>query len=377
MKKPITHSLVNRNLFLVLILIMFSSTAKSQWTFTFQLTQSGPCPAGVPIPVIPTLPNLGLPNQALCESLRQQILAIRSSVPITDSRGNYIGDCTLYYTCTACTGSDLAFPGQGNGQGVAGEVSINGLMEGKSIFTSHQSTAFEDWATEYKQLLASYGITSVMDKKFNIPKTPLTEDKYFNAQYTTLSANFNPKVASAEDASLQDASVVDLTHTSGTVQLLTTEKEQAARDKWYEDHVKDQGYTDLGAIPEEGITRNTTERSTADAAIRTAMGEADGLAGVYGNWAPNFIDEVMGGLEKVVKQTASGNDAQALQTADNLAVNSLVNASKKTAFDMIADKVNGIAFAKPLKAVPRAELVHKVANVGVSFWGNKYPDKDE
>jgi len=353
---------------------------KAQWTFTFQITKSGPCPANVPLPVIPTLPNLGLPNKNMCETLRQQILAIRSSVPITNNKGEYIGDCTLYYTCTACTGSDIVYPSQGSstGQGISGEVSINGLMEGKSLFTSHQSQAFEDWATEYKQLLASFGITSVMDKSFIIPKTPLTENKYFDAQYTTLAANFNPKVAPASKAIEMDADVVDLSNKSGVVQLLTTKREQAERDQWYEEHVKDQGYTDLGAIPEDGIPRNTSgERSTADAIARTVSSETGDLEGIYGSWATKLTDKVIGGLSKVVENLAQGNDAKAFEIGSNLEVNSLRSTSKETGFDVTSDKLVGIAFAKQLKAVPRAELTHKIAKVGLSFWENKHPDKDE
>lgn len=218
MKQPIALKLVNRKLFIVLLFLSVGYLAQAQWTFTFQLSKSGPCPANAPLPVIPTIPHLGLPTQSMCESLRQQILAINGSFPVYDG-SKYLGDCSLFYVCTACVGSDLINPSQNTSPGLIapGDVTINGLLQGKPIFTPHQSQAFEEWSSEYKQLLASYGITSILGKNISVPRTPLTEDKYFNALYTNLSANFNPTGAPADHVSNQDANVVDLSGKQGVI----------------------------------------------------------------------------------------------------------------------------------------------------------------
>jgi hypothetical protein len=55
----------------------------------------------------------------------------------------------------------------------------------------------------------------------------------------------------------------------------------------------------------------------------------------------------------------------------------LTSTSKETGFDVTSDKLVGIASAKKLKEIPRAEMVHKVAKVVLSFWENKHPDQDE
>jgi len=207
-------------------IIGFSYKANAQgWTFTFQLAQSGPCPPGAPLPILPTFPNFGIPTQGQCEALRQTILSINSSFPVTDNNGNYIGDCSIFYTCTPCTGSDISTPGQVK----PGEVSFNGQYEGEAFFTAHESSAFEDWSKDYKKQLEAFGIISILDNPLNAFKIPLTGDQDFDAFYNNQTSNFNPTTSPVKNSHNLDASVVDLSGKVGVVQLLTTSEEQAKR----------------------------------------------------------------------------------------------------------------------------------------------------
>jgi len=186
MKARLARVLKKQRLFVTLLLsfisfVSFSIETKAQgWTFTFQMAQSGPCPAGVPLPVLPTFPNFGFPTQNQCESLRQTILSIRESFPVTNDRGNYIGDCALFYTCTPCTGSDIVVASQAS----PGDVSFNGQYTGEPLYSSHESSAFEDWSLDYKQQLASYGITSILGNTLTPPQIPLTGDQEFDSPKT-------------------------------------------------------------------------------------------------------------------------------------------------------------------------------------------------
>lgn len=246
MKARLARVLKKQRLFVTLLLsfisfVSFSIETKAQgWTFTFQMAQSGPCPAGVPLPVLPTFPNFGFPTQNQCESLRQTILSIRESFPVTNDRGNYIGDCALFYTCTPCTGSDIVVASQPS----PGEVSFNGQYTGEPLYSSHESSAFEDWSLDYKQQLASYGITSILGNTLTPPQIPLTGDQEFDAFYNNQTDNFNPTTPASIPISL-DASVVDLRGKQGVVQLLRGPEELARLESQYQNNLADQGFTEL------------------------------------------------------------------------------------------------------------------------------------
>jgi hypothetical protein len=145
-------------IFLISLLIGNTYKGFAQgWTFTFQLAHSGPC-GGVALPVLPTFPNFGLPNKAQCESVRQTIVNISASEPVYDDQGHFIGNCKVYFNVSPCTGSDIPLGDQSN----SGTISPNGQAEGQPFFTPHSSEAFEDWAKDYKSLLNSYGINSIL-----------------------------------------------------------------------------------------------------------------------------------------------------------------------------------------------------------------------
>jgi hypothetical protein len=106
MNKRRAHIKVKRKLLITLLFLLvtflsFSHKTNAQgWSFTFQMYATGNCGGAQP-PAI-TLPHLGLPTKSQCESLRQQVLAIKASS----------GGCTVGYTCTPCTGSDIIIPGE-------------------------------------------------------------------------------------------------------------------------------------------------------------------------------------------------------------------------------------------------------------------------
>lgn len=200
------------------------------WSFQFSLAYAGNC-AGAPNITLPTMPNNAIATKAQCESLRQQILAIKESA----------GGCTVYYVCTPCTGSDIVIQGQTS----PGQISYDAQFEGKPLFTPHQSKAFEDWAKDYKQQLESYGIKSILGNSItpnnNIPSSGNAKvDKLYQDEINS----FNPK-----SKPVSNANAVDLSNSSGVVGLLTNSEEQARRDRW----CKENGLAITSEIPKEGI----------------------------------------------------------------------------------------------------------------------------
>lgn len=107
------------------------------------------------------------------------------------------------------SGSSGSIPGQIN----PGEVSSGNIMEGKAIFTPHQSEAFEDWGEDYKQLLESYGIKSILGQKITPNQIPLTGDKDFDADYLKKSNSFKPKVTSKTGGESDKEKTVQLLNT--------------------------------------------------------------------------------------------------------------------------------------------------------------------
>jgi len=87
-------------LFVTLFLFPVLSSAQG-WSFSFQLAYQGDC--GSP-PSLPTFPNITFPTKPECESWRQYIASISFSG----------GTCTVFYTVSACTGSDMVVQGQIN-----------------------------------------------------------------------------------------------------------------------------------------------------------------------------------------------------------------------------------------------------------------------
>ena len=137
---------------LMLVLLLCAGGLRASWTLSFQLAHSGPCPGGLPSPTLPAVP--GMPKRQMCESLRAQILAIRQCVPETDSYGNFIGNCCVFYTCSACQGSDDDTGGTG---AAGGNFNSGGAAQGKAFFSNSANTENKDWAKETQERVKVLG----------------------------------------------------------------------------------------------------------------------------------------------------------------------------------------------------------------------------
>ncbi len=256
--------------------IGFEANAQG-WTFTPQLKFVGDCEgagaaAAQANAMLSGLGNLSLPSKSMCESLRQQVLAIQVAG----------GDCFVGYTCTPCTGADISSPA---GVTSAGTVSFTGQYTGEPLFSPHESLTRENYGIYYKQMQDILGFSSYLGSALMpvmMPKVPTTGDKPLDDSYARLAAEYNP---TPYDPYSQDASVVDLRHLGddpGVVQLLTNEEEQRKRDEWYQDKLSEQGFSDLAPLTSEGITDegSTWNREKQDLAF-AIVGGALTVATVY------------------------------------------------------------------------------------------------
>ena len=199
MKKPISHELVKGKLFITLLFILIASTNLC-WA-----------------QVIPPVPP---PTKAGCFRFNMTYQPCGSSW--TENYNGVTYNC--FCDCSSITANDCvpssspgqADPGQVNpgpvnnpGQENAGDVSIFGPENGKPIFNSHPSQAFEDYAKNYAQLQKSMGFASYLGNALTPPKIPLTENNVFNIAYSKFVSEFNP--------SHQDASAVDLIGKKGVI----------------------------------------------------------------------------------------------------------------------------------------------------------------
>jgi hypothetical protein len=191
--------------------------AAQGWIFSFTVTSSGPC--GTSLPYIPTFTVPYMPNQSFCESLRQQILAIQASAPVYDNRGQYIGDCTVFYTCTPCTGSDMTLPGDNSLE--SGVVSIDGLSQGSAFFSPHQSKAIENWIDDYIQKMKSMGMDTYSQQASG-KDIPVTGDPDFDRYYSEQSIRFEKP---------EQGGVVDLSDRPGVVDLLGKQGNETVEKK--------------------------------------------------------------------------------------------------------------------------------------------------
>lgn len=187
------------------------------WIFTFTVTSSGPC--GSSLPYIPPFTVPYMPTQSFCESLRQQILAIRVSSPVYDSHGQYIGDCSVFYTCSACTGSDMSIPGDNSTE--PGSVSIDGLAQGSAFFAPHQSKAVENWIDDYIQKMKSMGMNVYSNLPVN-PDIPSTGQADFDKYYADQSIRFEKP---------EQGGVVDLSDGPGVLDLLQKQGNETVEKK--------------------------------------------------------------------------------------------------------------------------------------------------
>jgi hypothetical protein len=201
---------------LVIVLTGFMIRTNAQgWTFTFDLTTSGPCQGTIPI--IPTFTIPLLPNKSFCESLRQQILAIRITEPVYDTHGQYIGECAVFYTLTPCSGSDIALPSDNYAPGA---VSIDGLAQGNAIFSPHQSKALENWIDDYTQKMESMGMIVGKPEAAVFRDVPSTGDPDFDRYYADQTVRFEKPEQGGEVDLTGKKGVVDLSGKTETAEII-------------------------------------------------------------------------------------------------------------------------------------------------------------
>jgi hypothetical protein len=336
---------------LLLFLLYFSvcNTSPAQgWSFAPSLVQSD-CGNSSYVTSANTLlssfsTSVRLSTKTQCESLRSQLNGVSFEGQWTEGYPPVIHYCKISIACTPCSGSDIVVPGQVN----PGDVSFDGESTGTPFFTSHQSEAFEDWARDYKQLLESYGITSILGDKFANWQVPQTGSKDFDTLYRHQADNFNPPEP-VHTEPVMDASVVDLRGKKGVVNLLRDEEDQKKQEE-YEQHLKDQGYSGLlplsageGIVePTEGDNWNlqntqhllfvgagvvataaillAASPEVATVGIVAALGEEVGAATVV-SWSLPVLEE----SAKAIEDCASGNCPTTTQILTNMGVGEISN----------------------------------------------------
>lgn len=350
MREILVQQIIKREILIIVLslsLFIFSPPSKAQgWSFSFQLAYSGDC-GGANIS-IPTFPNITFPTKSECESFRQYVLSIKFSG----------GTCTVYYTCTPCTGSDMVI----QGQAAPGDVNFDGQNTGNPYFSTHSSKAYEDWAKDYIQQLQSYGINSILNTNMSNSNVPLTGNRDFDAFYSSGSSSFNPASMNQQaDAPVKKDDYY------GTVQLLTTKEEQVKRDQWYNENIALQGYTDFSQMDENNtIKPGYNFEKVSEAGLKTALSEAPGIYGTVGGFGVDITEGVTGGIQKVMTCLSNNDDASALSIGKDLSEKTVSNALANYTSGALTDKIG----TPLLNTVPGAKTVYSVVKVSKTFWEN-------
>jgi hypothetical protein len=361
---------ISRIIFFAFFLGIFNP-AVAQWTFTPQIQNSG-CSNAATVQQYMTQLNaqlssiftgMGLPSQSMCEALRQQVLAIRISAPEYDNKGNYIGECSIFYVCTSCMGSDTNISDQNNSgfnQTASGNVTIDGLIQGTSFFTSHSSVEVEDWVQEYMQKLESLGLIDKSGASINQLKIPTTGDTDFDKFYVIQSADFNPTTASTNNRNAENSvKTVPLTgnapliqEESQTVRLmggspLTQEerdmqllKKQVGKNLGYDQYAWNtatDGYINENSPPQESFSDKLLDYSKK------------ATESSYSKWVGNLGEEVCSNMPAVAKFLGTG-DVTTLSEQEEMQSDpktALFKASEKT----IVNSAVGILVGKSVGAV--------------------------
>ncbi len=368
-------------LIMTLSLAAFSGRLAAQgWSFTFDLVVTGPC--GSYAPVLPTFTITTMSSQAQCESVRSAVAGISASQPMYDSYGNYIGDCTAYYSVTPCTGADIS---SSSDYSSPGSVSIDGSIMGYPFFSPHDTKVLENWYNDYLIRLRSMGINFDFDNFLTAQEIPLTGDTEFDEMYATQLNLFTSRNDDGKPEA-DNTSVVDLSGKEGivdpndlkepsdgtgnTVMLLTSAEEQRKRDEWYQKN----GFNDMAQAGSDNSIdsggEGTPGMSVTEATLRALIGQSSGAASIASDFILNTLDNTLSGITSVVSDLKNGNDASALQKAEGLSENVAINSAKSTGINYVNSLITGGIKKKLFPLVPGSETVYKVSKVGTSIWGN-------
>lgn len=371
------------NLLIMLLLLSTTLTSSAQgWSFTATITSSGPCGGYMPYIAPFNIPYM--PTQSYCESIRQTVLSISASQPMYDSQNNYLGLCTVYYECTPCTGSDIAGPGGGSEFGV-GEVQVDGLLQGQSFFSPHETKELENWMDDYLIRLNTMGPAILDISEFDFSSIPLTGDEFVDRFYLEQSLAFENNNTSTDEqltvAAPEEAASPAPVNTSAvatanasdegfgtTVQLLTTSEEQARRDEWMKMNGLDNPVV-IGAS-------NTIDPSGADEPVMSfqeaALREFAGNE-IAGSFALKTLDGATKSMTDGLAALAGNDNAGATELGNELLSGKVaINAFQETAKETVTSAVTGF-FTKPvLGLVPGAGTVTSVITTGNNIWKTMY-----
>ena len=367
--------------FLIIMLVLngISGNVRAQgWTFTFNLVVTGQC--GAYVPYIAPFSVTYMPDRNTCESVRSSILSIKVSQPMYDGEGNFIGYCSAYYNASACTGSDAT-------SDLAG-VSINGLLEGNPFFAPHDTKALETWYNDFLIKLRSMGVDLNTDDFLTAREIPLTGEADFDGLYIKQMEMFTNADTKKSDNIIDNSNVVDLSGKEGivdpddlknpsdgtgmTVQLLTTQEEQRKRDEWMEKN----GFNDMvQAGPDNSIDADGSQpagKSVGESILRTLIGQADGAAGIAGDFTLNVLDNTIEGIDNVVTNLKDGDFDAALGKAETLSETVAFNSAKKTALNYASSQTAEGGIGKMMfPLVSGSESAYKTSKKGFDYWVNR------
>jgi len=374
----------------ILLFLSFTVHSKAQgWGFTATLSTSGPC--GVNLPTLPTFTIPYMTTQGQCESLRQTILAINASQPMYDAENNYLGLCSVFYVCTPCSGADIE--GSSGTEFGAGDVSVDGILQGKAFFSPHESKELENWMSDYIIRLNSMGLGVIDMSTFDMNNFPLTGNNLIDEYYIKQSMEFEqrtmadmkipepeaapaPKPAGSEPLPALPKTdmpepTIENEGIGTTVQLLTTSEQLAKQEQWMKDH----GFTNPVSIgPDNTIDHEGGEQpvmSLKEAILREYVGD-----NIYGSFALKTIDGSMKTLMDGFNVLKNNDVAGAEELSNNIFSGSMVkNSVREIGEETITDAVSDAVTSPILGMVPGAGVVTGVitttSSVRDTWYGRK------
>lgn len=315
---------------ITLLLFIFISVhlMGAGWSFTAEVHVNG-ADCGSYSQKIP-FPNFGLPTKSDCDNIRQMILNIRVNE----------GGCVGYYICGPCTGSDILTPGSSS-TGSYGDISIDGLLLGKPLFSENSSTIISNWINEYKLKKYSMGLSPEIDLKAGGKALPSTGDDKFDKLYSDQIIGFEKSGYAPVDLSGKSDYI------GTTPKLLSTDEDVRKQDEWMkknglsgnmqqmsEDNTISADDADARKIQDE--QNNAIIKQSNDTYL-FAIGNMPGgsLAAEIGGFVNKLTDNTFENLNNGVKAIFGSGSPDAFLNEQQIVV--------KTVKDVAMDKVKDIA----------------------------------
>ena len=200
MKDLSSYFFAKRKPTLVILFLSIALAGQAQWTYTATAHQSGT--GCIPVPL---LSGIKFYTKAACEAQRQADINMSGT-----GWSTWDGNCTTTVTCTPCMGSEVGSTGTTgtNGLPTPESVLIDGLLQGKAFYSSHQSREVEDWIEDYWQRMKSLGLPYEINSKLTPDDVPLTGDMKFDNLYASLMDLYS---------NMDPGGAVDLRNKKGTV----------------------------------------------------------------------------------------------------------------------------------------------------------------